>query len=80
MDGHVPASFVVHNTAHSGSVVVNFDIAWREGILQGTAARPRLICVRGQKTAGTTFIGVLRDSIVARPVDVYSTSIELVRH
>jgi hypothetical protein len=76
---HPPPLFKVHNTVH-GAAVVQFETTWRSGVVQGTAAKPKLVCARDRKTAGSSFINVLEDSIVARPVDAHTSAIEIVRH
>jgi hypothetical protein len=75
----MPAVFRVHNTVH-GAAVVQFETTWREGVTEGTASKPRAVCARSKKTAGSGFIGLLEDSIVARATEGGGTSIELVRH
>lgn len=73
-----PYSYLLHNTSHS-IVTVQFDLAWRFGVLDGTAAAPLTLEARYQKTYGTTFITLLAGSVVARAVTDNVTLLDMVR-
>lgn len=74
-------SFVVHNTVHD-FITVNFDMTWRQSVVEGDEAAPEVVAIRFQKTFGTVFITILRGSVVLRsaPEDDGITEIELVEH
>ena len=72
-------SYVIHNTVND-IITVEFDITWRQGVVEGTVEAPELVGGRFQKTFGTTFIELLSGSIVARAVDDSTTEIELIEH
>ncbi len=79
VEAQYPVSFRVHNTVHD-IIDLTFDLTWREGVVDGTDAEPRVVSARYQKTYGSTYIQVLAGSLVARPLDAGTTEIEIVRH
>ena len=71
--------YVIHNTVED-VITVEFEITWRHGAVEGTREEPELIVANYQKTWGTTFIDILRGSVVATPVDETTTEITFVEH
>lgn len=61
-------------------ITVNFDTTWKFSVLEGSTEAPKAILVRGSKTAGTSYIRLLEDSIVARDIGGGVTRLEFVRH
>jgi hypothetical protein len=74
-----PVSFVVHNEVDD-VITVEFDVTWRMGIVEGGNDTPMLVAATFSKTWGTTIIGILRGSILARYVEPEVTELELVEH
>jgi hypothetical protein len=74
-----PVSFLVHHIVRD-VVTLTFDHTWRAGALEGTTEEPRVFAARYQKTFGSSFISLLRGSIVARPLDGETVEVEIIRH
>jgi hypothetical protein len=74
-----PVSFLVHHVVRD-VVTIMFDHTWRAGDLEGTTEEPRVFAARYQKTFGSSFISLLRGSIVARPLDGETVEVEIIRH
>lgn len=74
-----PHSFRIHNEVDD-IITVEFDMTWRLGDSDPESAEPGLFLARWQKTNGTTFIQILRGSLVVRPIDDQTTSLELIEH
>ena len=72
-------SYKIHNIVHE-FLTVEFDITWRHGVIDGSRDEPEVVAIRFQKTWGTTFIEILRGSIVLRRVDDNTTSLEMIEH
>jgi hypothetical protein len=72
-------SFVIHNTVNQ-TITVQFDNSWRQDATMGTKEQPLQVIAAYQKTAGTTFIGLMAGSFVAQQLDDGNTSLELVEH
>jgi hypothetical protein len=68
-----PLSYVVHyrsETPIAGTTIVTrFDVTYRGGPLQGSAADPVVVGQRYQKTWGVADIHIMAGSLVASPVD-----------
>ncbi|MBI5515974.1 MAG: hypothetical protein HY909_19485 [Deltaproteobacteria bacterium] len=77
-----PYSFRIHHVVRD-IVTVEFDLVWRHGPLEGSAAtpgRPTAVGARYQKVYGSSYIQLLRGSVVARQVDESVTGLEFIRH
>ena len=61
-------------------VPVKFDMNWRVGVLQGSATAPTMVGVSGEKIAGTQFLKLLNDWVIARQLTANVTSLEFVNH
>ena len=61
-------------------ITVNFDQSWKLTVLEGTLTDPKAVLARGRKTAGTKYIRLLEDSILAMDVGDGVTRLEFVRH
>lgn len=74
-------SFVVHNRVFD-FITVEFDMTWRQSVVEGDAESPEVVAMRFQKTFGTVFIDILRGSVVLRaaPEDEGVTEVEFVEH
>jgi len=72
-------TYKVHNEVDD-VITVEFDITWRHGAVEGTVDAPELVVANYQKTWGTTFIDILRGSVVATAVDDQTTEITFVEH
>lgn len=71
--------YVIHNEVDD-VITVEFDITWRHGAVEGTLEAPELVVANYQKTWGTTFISILRGTVVLTPVDETTTEVALVEH
>lgn len=71
-------SFRVHNVVHD-IITIEFDDTHRQGVLEGDAQNPTAIVARSQKTSGSTFITLKRDSVILRRLDDQNTAVELIR-
>ncbi len=71
-------SFRVHNTVND-IVTVEFDMTWRQGVVQGTVEEPEVVVARSAKTAGTAYIDRLEDSVVLTKISDDVTQYEHVR-
>lgn len=72
-------SYRIHNIVND-IITVEFDITWRQGVVEGDLDKPELVGARFQKTFGTTFIELLSGSVVARAKDENTTELEFVEH
>jgi hypothetical protein len=72
-------SFLTHNEVDD-VITVEFDMTWRFGVVEQTNEVPDLIAGTFSKTYGTTFISLMRGSIVARRIDDMTTELEVVEH
>ncbi len=74
-----PYSYRVRNVVRD-IVTLQFDMDWRLGPLEGTPESPTAVVGAYQKTWGSSFLSILRGSVVARAVTPEVTSLEMVRH
>jgi hypothetical protein len=74
-----PYSFRIHHVVRD-IVTVEFDLIWRHGPLEGPAGRPTAVGARYQKVYGSSYIQLLRGSVVARAVEESVTALEFIRH
>jgi hypothetical protein len=74
-----PISFRVHHIIRD-IVTLEFDSSYRLAPLVGTVESPREVVLWYQKTFGTSFITILRGTVVARPLDDETVELEHVRH
>lgn len=72
-------SFRIHNEVDD-IVTVEFDVSWRFGVVEGADEAPQVVAGAFQKVFGTTFISIMRGSLVARRVEDGVTEIEFVEH
>jgi hypothetical protein len=72
-------SFLTHNEVDD-IITVEFDMTWRFGTVEQTNEVPDLVAGTFSKTFGTTFISIMRGSIVARRIDDTTTELEFVEH
>jgi len=72
-------SFRIHNEVDD-VITVEFDVVWRFGTVEGTEDEPQVVAGAFQKVWGTTFISIMRGSVVARRVEDGVTEIELIEH
>jgi hypothetical protein len=72
-------AYVIHNEVDD-VINVEFDNTWHHGATMGTVEEPEEIVANFQKTWGTTFIDILRGTIIARPVDAETTELLMVEH
>ncbi len=72
-------SFVTRNEVDD-IITVEFDVTWRFGVVEGNAEAPTLVAGNWQKTWGTTFIDVLRGSVIAERVEADVTEVAFVEH
>lgn len=72
-------SFMIHYEVDEFITVV-FEVTWRHGIVLGPNERPDITAHTFQKTFGTTFISLMRGSIVATRIDDNTTELQLVEH
>lgn len=74
-----PYSYRVRNVVRD-IVTLQFDMDWRLGPYEGTPESPTAVIGVYQKTWGSSFLSLLRGSVVARAVSPEVTSLEMVRH
>lgn len=74
-----PGSYRVRNVVED-IVTVEFDMTWRVGPYAGTNEEPTAYAAVYQKTWGSTFIDMIRGSILATRVDQNVTELQMVRH
>jgi hypothetical protein len=72
-------SFTLHNEIDE-FITVEFDIAWRIAAVEGTEDAPDVVAATWQKTYGTTFIDLIRGSLLLHRVTDDVTELELVEH
>jgi len=73
-----PITFTVHYAVFD-TITVEWDLAYRGGVSQGTPTAPTEIGFRYQKTCGTEYISVQSGSLVARATaDPNVTELEMV--
>ena len=72
-------SFTLHNEVDE-FITVEFDITWRLAAVEGTEEAPDTVAATWQKTYGTTFIDILRGSLLLHRVTDDVTEIEVAEH
>lgn len=72
-------SFKVHNEVDD-VITVEFDMLWRFGVVEGTEEDPQMVAAAFQKVYGTTFISIMRGSVIAHRVEDGVTEIRLIEH
>ena len=72
-------SYRIHNTVED-VITVEFDITWRHGATVGPVDQPDEVIINYAKTDGTSFIQILRGSIVLYEVDDGVTAVEIIEH
>lgn len=72
-------SFELANTSYD-IVTVEFDIDWREGVVDGTVDDPSTVGLRWQKVSGTDLIDLLEGSAVLQEMDDETTAVEMIEH
>ena len=60
-------------------ITFHYTTAFRHGVLEGTVADPMAIVEVWQKTTGSSIIGQLRGSVIARAVSPTVTSLEMIQ-
>ena len=61
--------FSYRTEVHVDSFNLDWEVAWRHGVVSGTSAAPLVTATRWQKVAGTTALTVLEGSMVLRAVE-----------
>jgi len=74
-----PYSYRVRNIVRD-IVTLTFDMDWRLASYEGTPESPTAVIAAYQKTWGSSFLSILRGSVIARTVAPGVTSLEMVRH
>lgn len=72
-------SYVIHSVI-TNVIVVEYDVTWRHGVVEGTLERPRLVSARYQKTAGSSAIEDLQGSILLREVEPGVTEVAIIEY
>jgi len=72
-------SFLIHNEVDD-VITVEFDVNWRFGTVEVDNDEPTLISGTFQKTFGTTFISLMRGSIILRRIDDNTSEVEFIEH
>lgn len=72
-------SYRIHNVVED-VITVDFDITWRHGAVEGTVETPSEVAINYAKTDGTTFIQILRGSMLLYEVDTNVTALEMIEH
>jgi len=74
-----PSSYRVRNVVND-IITVEFDISFRLGPYAGTPESPTAYALAYQKTFGTTYIEMMRGSVLVKHVEQGITEIQMVRH
>lgn len=74
-----PSSYRVHNVVND-LITVEFDINWRLGPYAGAPESPTAYAGVYQKTQGTTYIEMMRGSVLVKHVEQGVTEVQMVRH
>ena len=61
-------------------VTVSYDVAWRQGLIQGSAEDPEIVSARFQKIDGTSFIEKMEGSILLLDVGNGRTEFQFQEH
>jgi hypothetical protein len=61
-------------------ITVDFEITWRQGVVEGTTEDPTQVAVVYQKTWGSTVMSHLAGSVLISKLDDATTSFECVEH
>jgi hypothetical protein len=69
-------SYRIHNVVED-VVTVEFENTWRHDAAEGTVEAPEVVIGAYQKTWGSTYIDLMRGSVVARPVSSEVTELDL---
>ena len=72
-------SYVIHSVIDN-VIIVEYDVTWRHGVVEGTLETPRLVSARWQKTAGSSAIDDLQGSILLREVEPGVTEIAIIEY
>lgn len=74
-----PASYRVRNVVED-IITLEFDITWRLGPFEGSPEEPTAYSGVYQKTWGSSYIDMIRGSMLVKRVDQGVTEIQMVRH
>jgi len=72
-------SYVIHSEI-TQVIVVEYDVTWRHGVVEGTLDAPTLVSARYQKTSGSTAISDLQGSIQLTELESGVTEIAIVEY
>ena len=72
-------SYVIHSVI-TNVIVVEYDVTWRHGVVEGTLERPLLVSARYQKTEGSSAIEDLQGSILLREVEPGVTEVAIIEY
>ncbi len=72
-------SFVLHYEVQE-LISVEWDEAWRYGVLEGSSADPSLALIRYQKTEGSDLIELLEGSVELHPAAAAVTEVQQIEH
>lgn len=72
-----PHSFRVRNTVRD-IITLQFDMSYRAGTAEGSETAPTVVVSINQKTWGSSLVGGINGSVVARAVNANTTRVELV--
>jgi len=72
-------SYVIHSVIEN-IIVVEYDVTWRHGVVEGTLAAPTVASAVWQKTAGSTAISDLRGSVVLTQVSPGVTEVSIIEY
>lgn len=72
-------SYVIHSVIDN-VIIVEYDVTWRHGVVEGTLESPLLVSARYQKTSGSSAIQDLRGSVILREVEPGVTEVAIVEY
>ena len=72
-------SFLIHNVVHD-ALTLEFDVTWRESVVDGPRDNPNVVSARFQKTDGTDIISLLAGSAIATRIDDQTTQLDFIEH
>ena len=72
-------SYVIHSVIDN-VIIVEYDVSWRHGVVEGTVDAPLLVSARWQKTSGSSAISDLQGSVLLREVEPGVTEVAVIEY
>ena len=71
-------SFRIHNIVND-VIDVEFDLEWRQDVIEGSLERPKIVASRSSLSEQTLFLTTVEDSTTLIAIDATTTAVEIVQ-